>query len=100
MLSNLQSLEKIWRAHKVDNNKGNILIVLVVLVVIAALAIGGFYFYMSQKKTPVPESTNTPLYEQKGPEESGTNLEGDLNSIDVQGLEADFDALDKDLKSL
>lgn len=73
------------------SNKGNTLVWILVAVVVVILVLVGLYLYQGRK-------TTTPAtYQQTQAED---NLEAEVSAIDVNGLDADFDALDKDLQSL
>lgn len=65
-------------------------------LVLILLFIGGAYWYLRDQpannaQPAAPKSTAQPATE---------SFDEDLNSIDVQTQDTDFDALDKDLQSL
>ena len=66
---------------------------LIIGLVLVILLVGGIYWYLSKQQETTPQPTLKPPTTE-------SNLERDLNSIEVQTSDTEFDALDKDLQSL
>lgn len=79
-----------------NDKKGNMVLWLLMGIVVIILLIGGLYYYMNQNRsTPgIPGSTT---YKQTT---GGVDLETEVDSIDVNGVNSDFDTVDKDLQGL
>ena len=75
-------------------NSGKSMIWLI-LGLILILLIGGAYWYLKGQKTTTSQQTP-----QSSTQPTSDSFDKDLNSIDVQAQDTDFDALDADLKNL
>lgn len=76
------------------NQKGSAMLWLVIgTILVVSLAVAG-YFYM-QRPTQVPEGSQS----QQAMEEE-VNLGEEIEEVDVQGVDTEFSAVDKDLQSL
>lgn len=73
---------------------GNRIIWIIAAIVVVILTGAGLYLYSNQKKSATPGATTNLQPRQQ------ENLEAEINSIDVGGVDTDFDAVDKDLQSL
>ena len=73
---------------------GNGIIWIIVVIVVVILTGAGLYLYSNQKNSATPVTTTNLQPAQQ------ENLETEVNSIDVKGVDTDFDAVDKDLQNL
>ena len=73
---------------------GNGIIWVIVAIVVVILVATGLYLYSNQKNSATPVTTTNLQPAQQ------ENLETEVNSIDVKGVDTDFDAVDKDLQNL
>lgn len=77
-----------------STKSGNGIIWIIVAIVVVILTGAGLYLYSNQKNSATPATTTNlqPVQQE--------NLEAEVNSIDVKGVDAAFDEVDKDLQSL
>lgn len=77
-----------------EGNNNKMILWLVGGLAVIILVFGGIYFYLnSQKKPqPTPAPTSTPKAQE--------NLESELNSVEVDNLDAEFTSVDQDLQNL
>ena len=77
-----------------STKSGNGIIWIIVAMVVVILVGAGLYLYSNQKNSATPATTTNLQPPQQ------ENLEAEVSSIDVKGVDTDFDAVDKDIQSL
>lgn len=82
-------------------NGGNKLILwLVGGLIIVIITVGGMYWYLG--KQPVKDQASQTALPQASsqPQTTTESIDQELNTIDVQASDSDFDSIDQDLQSL
>lgn len=73
--------------------------ILVIVIIVALIALGIFAFYRNQARAPQQPSVDTTYVAPTS--DSPDAIQNELNSIDTgANLDADFQATDKDIKTL
>lgn len=73
---------------------------LILGLAVIVLAAGGIYLYLSRQQTANSLQTNATQTPTPVEENLENDLNTDLNTIDVEGLDQDFSSVDQDLKQL
>lgn len=77
-----------------SGNNNKMILWLVGGLAVVILVFGGIYFYLNSQKKPQIKPTPTPSPQVQ------ENLESELNSVEVDNLDAEFSTVDQDLENL
>lgn len=79
-----------------NTNNSKLVLWLIVGLVVIISAVAGIYWYLSKQQAVKPQTPQSSSQKATAAE----NLDQDLNSIDIQDLDNDFNQVDADLESL
>jgi hypothetical protein len=66
--------------------------IIIIFIVLALLIVGGMYLFKNSQNSARPSAAV--------PVEQSEDVSGDLNSINIESVEADFETVDQDLQTL
>lgn len=91
-----QPVQPVMQAPQQDSSGSNKLVFwLITGLIITIMVVGAVYWYLSTQQTESQKQNSKPI-----PIQADTVLESDLNTLDIQDIDAQFPEVDKDINSL
>ena len=94
----LESKETVTNETAVKSSP-NMMMIIPIIVIIVAIAAGAFWFISTGRTSQFGQAT-PPLASPNPASTQSGSLDQQINAIDIQTIDSDFQAVDKDLKNL